>query len=77
MIGSCDYPGTLKTDDVFGMGNAEHRQTVEDCKKTLQFDEPINIQFTSVSIQHKYQLYSRKLEIVILSSLTSLASICS
>ena len=49
MIGDKNYPGTFKSADVYEMGNSEHNQTIEGLKKTLQFDDAINIQFTSVS----------------------------
>ncbi|XP_072024538.1 medium-chain acyl-CoA ligase ACSF2, mitochondrial-like [Amphiura filiformis] len=47
MIGNGNHPGTFNSDNVSGMGNAEHKQTVEELKKKLQFDDAINIQFTS------------------------------
>lgn len=47
MVGNDAYPGSFASDDVFDMGTTEHYQAVEQFKKTLQFDDPINIQFTS------------------------------
>ncbi|XP_033106891.1 medium-chain acyl-CoA ligase ACSF2, mitochondrial-like [Anneissia japonica] len=47
MMGDDDFPGSLKFNDLYTMGTSEHFSIIEDCKTTLQFDEPINIQFTS------------------------------
>ncbi|KAJ8384720.1 hypothetical protein AAFF_G00199260 [Aldrovandia affinis] len=40
-------PGMLHVDDVMQAGDSRHRQELEDLQKTLSFDDPINIQFTS------------------------------
>lgn len=40
-------PGMMAFDDVYGLAQAEHRQRLDDISAGLQFDEPINIQFTS------------------------------
>jgi fatty-acyl-CoA synthase len=40
-------PGTIPFEDVAGMGGAEQRAVLADLAGILQFDEPINIQFTS------------------------------
>ena len=40
-------PGTIAFEDVAGMGGARHREALAALGKTLQFDDPINIQFTS------------------------------
>ena len=44
------YPfrGTMKFSDVMALGSNAERQQVTDLQDKLQFDEPINIQFTSV-----------------------------
>src|SRR5580658_7566035 len=40
-------PGTIGFGDVYGMGGAEERSTLAELAGRLQFDEAINIQFTS------------------------------
>jgi fatty-acyl-CoA synthase len=40
-------PGTIPFDAVYGMGGASERARLADLAGLLQFDEPINIQFTS------------------------------
>ena len=52
LIAKESQPGTIKSDDVFSMGTNEHQQAVNNFKASLQCDEPINIQFTSVSYLH-------------------------
>jgi fatty-acyl-CoA synthase len=46
-IGKSDLPGFYKFEDVAKLGTAAHRDRLADLAKTLQFDDPINIQFTS------------------------------
>jgi fatty-acyl-CoA synthase len=46
-IGATPAPGAIAFDSVYGMGEASHRAHLEELAGTLQFDEPINIQFTS------------------------------
>ena len=42
--------GAFKYSDVVQAGSAKTRQRIQDMQRKLQFDDPINIQFTSVSI---------------------------
>jgi fatty-acyl-CoA synthase len=46
-IGGPPAPGTIAFEDVTRMGGARHRETLAELAKTLQFDDPVNIQFTS------------------------------
>ena len=46
-IGDAPAPGTIPFDSVYTMGGAEERAALADLTGKLQFDEPINIQFTS------------------------------
>ena len=46
-IGVGETPGFLRFDDVLGMGRERHRDAFADLAGRLQFDDPINIQFTS------------------------------
>jgi len=46
-IGEPAAPGAIRFDDVYGMGGAAERTRLEELAPVLQFDEPINIQFTS------------------------------
>jgi fatty-acyl-CoA synthase len=46
-IGDAVAPGAIPFDSVYAMGEALHRAHLQDLAKTLQFDDPINIQFTS------------------------------
>jgi fatty-acyl-CoA synthase len=46
-IGDTPAPGTIPFESVYGMGDASHRAHLAELAGTLQFDEPINIQFTS------------------------------
>jgi fatty-acyl-CoA synthase len=46
-IGGDKVDGFLSFDDVLGMGGARERAAVEELAPKLQFDDPINIQFTS------------------------------
>jgi len=46
-IGGPRAPGTIAFEDVAGLGGPRHRETLAALGKTLQFDDPINIQFTS------------------------------
>ncbi|XP_064632359.1 medium-chain acyl-CoA ligase ACSF2, mitochondrial-like [Lineus longissimus] len=47
MLGEDDYPGTFRFQDVMEMGNKELRSEIENMQSDLQFDDAINIQFTS------------------------------
>ena len=40
-------PGTVAFDAIYGLGGAAEQQRLTELAATLQFDEPINIQFTS------------------------------
>jgi fatty-acyl-CoA synthase len=46
-IGGPKCPGTIAFDEVAGMGGARHREQLAALGKELQFDDPVNIQFTS------------------------------
>src|SRR5665213_3114775 len=46
-IGGPRAPGTMAFEEVARMGGPRHRDTLAALAKTLQFDDPINIQFTS------------------------------
>jgi fatty-acyl-CoA synthase len=46
-IGGPQSPGTVAFDDVAKMGRDRHRELLASLSKSLQFDDPINIQFTS------------------------------
>jgi fatty-acyl-CoA synthase len=46
-IGAPAAPGMIAFDSVYALGEAEHRAVVQELGERLQFDEPINIQFTS------------------------------
>lgn len=46
-IGGPLSPGTIAFEDVTRMGSARHREMLAELTKTLQFDDPVNIQFTS------------------------------
>ncbi len=46
-IGDESVPGTVRFDDVCGFGGAAERDTLARLAGELQFDDPINIQFTS------------------------------
>ncbi len=46
-IGAGDAPGFLRFEDVMAMGGARQREQLASLASLLQFDEPINIQFTS------------------------------
>jgi fatty-acyl-CoA synthase len=46
-IGAAIAPGTLRFDDVLGLGTVETWAQLRVLATTLQFDDPINIQFTS------------------------------
>ena len=43
------YRGTLKFADVMKAGTTKRRREIQDLQSRLQFDDPINIQFTSVT----------------------------
>lgn len=42
-------PGMFHFDDVMQAGDSQHKLQLQDLQKKLSFDDPINIQFTSVS----------------------------
>src|SRR5437868_15138964 len=46
-IGGPKAPGTIAFEDVAGMGRDRHREQLAALATELQFDDPINIQFTS------------------------------
>ena len=46
-IGGPKCPGTIAFDDVAQMGSARHREAIVKLGEQLQFDDPVNIQFTS------------------------------
>jgi fatty-acyl-CoA synthase len=46
-IGGPAFPGTIPFEDVAGIGGARHRAELATLAATLQFDDPVNIQFTS------------------------------
>jgi fatty-acyl-CoA synthase len=46
-IGATPAPGAIAFDSVYRMGEASHRAQLAEHAGNLQFDEPINIQFTS------------------------------
>jgi fatty-acyl-CoA synthase len=46
-IGGEKAPGTLRFDDIYRLGGGTERQRLAELAARLQFDDPINIQFTS------------------------------
>jgi fatty-acyl-CoA synthase len=46
-IGGPKSPGTIAFEDVTKMGGARHREQLAELARTLQFDDAVNIQFTS------------------------------
>jgi fatty-acyl-CoA synthase len=46
-IGGGETPGYFRFDDVLGMGGERHRKMLAELQPKLQFDDAINIQFTS------------------------------
>ena len=46
-IGGPQCPGTIAFEDVTRMSGARHREQLAALAETLQFDDPVNIQFTS------------------------------
>src|SRR5258708_2423403 len=46
-VGGPSSPGTIAFDEVSSMGGARHRDALTALAKTLQFDDAVNIQFTS------------------------------
>ena len=46
-VGGPACPGTVPFDSVVGMGGAPHRAAIAALSASLQFDDPVNIQFTS------------------------------
>lgn len=59
--------GTLKFDDVMNAGSDADARGIVDLQNKFQFDEPINIQFTSVQsfllkgLKNSFSVLSRKL----------------
>nr|XP_054754259.1 medium-chain acyl-CoA ligase ACSF2, mitochondrial-like [Lytechinus pictus] len=49
MMGEEPHPGTFLFGDVMDMGGSEEHDVIDRCRKTLQFDDVANIQFTSVT----------------------------
>lgn len=43
-------PGMLHFEDVMQAGSSQHVQQLQDLQKMISFDDPINIQFTSVTV---------------------------
>ena len=48
-MGKEQHPGSFALDDVMDLGKAEHFDLAEGISKRLQFDDIMNIQFTSVN----------------------------
>jgi fatty-acyl-CoA synthase len=46
-IGGPAFPGTIPFEEVATIGGAQHRDKLAALGKSLQFDDPVNIQFTS------------------------------
>jgi fatty-acyl-CoA synthase len=46
-VGGPAFPGTIPFEDVARMGGARHKAQLAELAATLQFDDPVNIQFTS------------------------------
>ncbi len=46
-VGGPAFPGTIPFEEVARMGGARHREDIARLGKELQFDDPVNIQFTS------------------------------
>ncbi|XP_055894277.1 medium-chain acyl-CoA ligase ACSF2, mitochondrial-like isoform X2 [Biomphalaria glabrata] len=49
-MGSEKYPGTLCFDDFISLASPSEREHIMDVQNNFQFDDPINIQFTSDSV---------------------------
>ncbi|CAD5124673.1 DgyrCDS12934 [Dimorphilus gyrociliatus] len=47
MISDKQYPGSFTFSEIMDAGDQSHKGILDQIKSTLQFDEPINIQFTS------------------------------
>jgi fatty-acyl-CoA synthase len=47
VLGGTEQPGCLRFSDILGRGGAAEAKRLEELAPLLQFDEPINIQFTS------------------------------
>ena len=48
-MGDEEFPGVFKFNDVMKLGGAADLSDMQNLQVKLQFDDPINIQFTSVS----------------------------
>jgi fatty-acyl-CoA synthase len=46
-IGEPQAPGTIAFEEIAAMGSARHREQIVELARTLQFDDPVNIQVTS------------------------------
>jgi fatty-acyl-CoA synthase len=46
-VGGPAFPGTIPFEEVSKMGGARHKAALAELAATLQFDDPVNIQFTS------------------------------
>jgi fatty-acyl-CoA synthase len=46
-VGGPAFPGTIPFEEVAKMGGARHKAQLAELAATLQFDDPVNIQFTS------------------------------
>ncbi|CAN9508676.1 unnamed protein product [Ophioblennius macclurei] len=47
VLGGSRQPGMFQMEDVMQAGTSRHTQQLQEIQKTLSFDDPINIQFTS------------------------------
>ncbi|XP_030836958.1 medium-chain acyl-CoA ligase ACSF2, mitochondrial-like [Strongylocentrotus purpuratus] len=79
IMGNDQHPGSLVFNDVIDMGREEHYDIIEQRKKSVQFDDIINIQFTSGTTGHPkatclthFQLINN---MVILESVTNVVGI--
>ena len=52
MISEKDFGGAFKFGDVFEAGGRDDFSRLSDMGKEVQMDDPVNIQFTSVSLRH-------------------------
>ena len=57
MMGENDFKGTYKFNEVISNGKDDHFQRVKELADELDSDNPINIQFTSVSKLSYYKFF--------------------
>ena len=50
--------GTVHVEDVMQAGSRQHHQELQDLQTKLSFDDPINIQFTSVGLLLKEEYFT-------------------